>query len=258
MFWVLPAISYREGLEKREGGKLVWWCLTVFVHVLGMDLSCVMIIYNHITSPYLHFDTTCIVAIVLLVITPLFLVPLFLPVIVYLHMDKDVMVIQSRQVQRPPRRHHERLSHPHLMAQERAPTNTPTPTIPADDAILSNLLVLARSHYSSVLDSSVSLVANIWENVSVTDNTENTQIMEMGNSGPSEAEEPREDVGWEMMDIPEVTDYGDNELPSYREVEDLDLPSYEDLGTKRLKIGTNVIVVDKDFQVSTFKTASNV
>ena len=105
VFWVLPAISYVEGLEKRKEGKLVWWCLTVFVHVLGMDFSCVMIIYNHITSPYLHFDTTCIVAIVLLVITPLFLVPLFLPVIVYLHMDKDVMVIQSRQVKRPPRRH---------------------------------------------------------------------------------------------------------------------------------------------------------
>ena len=82
--------------------------------------------------------------------------------------------------------------------------------------------------------------------------------MEMDNAGPSEAEEPREDAGWEMIDIPEMTEYGDTELPSYREVEDLDLPSYEDLGTKRLQIGTNVIVVDKDFQVSTFQTASNV
>ena len=52
VFWVLPAISYVEGLEKRKEGKLVWWCLTVFVHVLGMDFSSVMIIYNHITSPY--------------------------------------------------------------------------------------------------------------------------------------------------------------------------------------------------------------
>ena len=82
----------------------------------------------------------------------------------------------------------------------------------------------------------------------------------MDDSGPGagEAEEHREDAGWVMFDIPEETDYGDTELPSYREVEELDLPSYEDLGTKRVQIGTNVIVVDKDFQVSTFKTASNV
>jgi hypothetical protein len=60
-----------------------------------------------------------------------------------------------------------------------------------------------------------------------------------------------------MIDIPEVTVYGDTELPSYREVEELDLPSYEDLGTKRMQIARNVIVVDRDFQVSTFKTASN-
>ena len=208
---------------------------------------------SHHLSLYLHFDTTCIMAIVLLVITTL-----FLPVIVYLHMDKDVMVIQSRQVQRPPIRHHERVSHPHLITQARAPTNTPTPTIPSDDANPSSVLVLARSHYSSVLDGSVSLLANIWENVSAKDNTRNNQMVEMEDSGPVEAEEPREDAGWEMIDIPEMTEYGDTELPSYREVEDLDLPSYEDLGTKRLQIGTNAIVVDKDFQVSTFKTVANV
>jgi hypothetical protein len=167
-------------------------------------------------------------------------------------------VIQSRQVQRPPRRHHERVSHHHVITQARAPTNTPTPTIPTDDAAPSSLLVLARSQYNSVLDSSVSLLANIWESVSTTDNTQNNQMVEIDNSGPGEAEEPREDAGWEIINIPEVTEYEDNELPSYKEVEDLDLPSYEDLGTKRVRIGTNVIVVDKDFQVSTFKTVSNV
>jgi len=50
----------------------------------------------------------------------------------------------------------------------------------------------------------------------------------------------------------------DEPPPTYEEAHDANLPSYEDLETRRISIGKNVVVVDKDFQVSSFKNMQHV
>ena len=141
----------------------------------------------------------------------------------------------------------------------------PTPTIIPSNGYPTSTswLELARSHYSSVLDGSVHLFTNMWDNFNTPENMGNTQMIEVGNPGAAEREEPEEhrrteDDGWEIIDIHEVMEPGENDLPSYSELEGMDLPTYADLGTKRVQIGSNVIVLDKNLHVSTFKNAVNV
>jgi len=89
---------------------------------------------------------------------------------------------------------------------------------------------MARSQYTSVVDRSTNVLGNIWGGTS-------------SNAGDSDTVE---------MIQPESQNSSSTEPPSYTEVEDTELPSYEDLGAKQVQIGSKVIVVDKDFQVSTF------
>ena len=67
---------------------------------------------------------------------------------------------------------------------------------------------------------------------------------------------PPDNVEDETEDITESVNHIENKIPSYTEVEDMDLPSYEDLGTKRLQIGFNVIVMDKNMHVTTFNSSN--
>ena len=46
---------------------------------------------------------------------------------------------------------------------------------------------------------------------------------------------------------------GELELPSYSELEAAELPMYKDLGAKQLRLGSRVILVDKNLKLSTFK-----
>ena len=71
--WIVPAIMYRQGVINRKKKRLLLWCLTIFVQTLCMVITCIMILYNHSTSRYLAFDATCVVAVILLVMTPIFL-----------------------------------------------------------------------------------------------------------------------------------------------------------------------------------------
>ena len=75
---------------------------------------------------------------------------------------------------------------------------------------------------------------------------------------PTAPEWPTEDVVDETEDKHEMIEFGENALPSYNELEDMDIPTYEDLGTKWIQLGSNVFVMDKNFDVSTFKSSSNV
>merc|ERR1711915_82775 len=44
----------------------------------------------------------------------------------------------------------------------------------------------------------------------------------------------------------------EDRLPSYSEVDNMALPSYEELGTARVQIGSNVLVMDKSLNISAF------
>jgi len=245
-FWVMPAISYMQGLETRRAKKLLWWCASVFIHVFLMLVTCVAILYNHTTSPYLTFDNSCILAVTLLGLTPAWVACLLLPTLVYLSVDdKGVMEImeihqvESRPVQRISR--HPIAPHqPPQIQSSHMESNTSTTLIP-DSINPSSLVSLARSQYTIVLDGSTSLLSSMWGTFN-TDRQTGTQEMIEHQGVPD----------MEIINNPAEDDNEEVDPPSYNVVEDTDLPSYEDLGVKNLRIGTKVIVVDKDFHVSTF------
>ena len=67
-----------EGLEEREGKKILYWIFGVFIHILLLETGSVPIIYDAVS----------------LVLTSLLLAPVVLPGMVYLNMDKNVMVMR--------------------------------------------------------------------------------------------------------------------------------------------------------------------
>ena len=183
---------------------------------------------------------------VFLALTPVWIATLVIPVFVYLDLEEEVIEIQNletRPVERSPRRQNETLPH-------RAPAITSSITSDGNNENPSSFLAAAKTQYNSVVDGSTSLLANIWGNLNTQENTMNVQIVEGRNSLRTEPEINRP--------ADEETTNGENELPSSSKVKDTDLPTYEKLGTKRMQIGTKVIVVDKDFQVSTFSSGANV
>ena len=104
-----------------------------------------------------------------------------------------------------------------------------------------HMLVLARSQYSSLLAGTGNIVSSILE-------TQDHRVQEENYTGTQQ-----EAGGWDIIEMSEVTE-NETELPSYDIAEVEDLPAYTDLGTRRVQIGRNVIVVDKKLQVSTYKT----
>ena len=153
LFWVLPAKVFMDGIEQRKRMNLLFWFLTVFLHVLAVEVWCLIIV----TTSGTPYGADCSFAIVLLVMSPLLCVPVIHPVMIFWNMDQSVV---------------------------------------AD----------------------------------------------------AESETPA------TQEIPKITLSGRNDPPSYNEVEGMDLPSYEELRTKRLKIGSNVIIVDENLKVSSFST----
>ena len=240
--WLLPASEYMQGVLSRKENKLLWWCLSIFMHALCMVVICVMTLYTHSTSEYLTFDTTCIIAVViLLVMTPVFLTLLVFPISVFLSMDKVAMVTHqeerrpaarriTRQAAPSPAR---RVSRQAPSPQERPLLDTNTsPSFIPNSINTTSVLDMARSQYSSVLDRSNNMLGSMWGNTnSATRNTETVHMIQPDcHNSESESADP----------------------PNYSEVLDPELPSYDDLGAKQLQIGSKVIVVDKDFQVSSY------
>merc|ERR1712243_411616 len=207
-----------------------------------MVVICVMILYTHSTSENLTFDNTCIIAVViLLVMTPVFLTLLVFPISVFLSMDKVAMVTHqeegrpavrriSRQVAPSPAR---RVSRQAPSPQERPLINTNTsPSFIPDSINTTSILDMARSQYSSVVDRSSNILGSMWGNTNSATRPSETVHMIQPDCHNSESESA--------------------DPPNYSEVLDPELPSYDDLGAKQLQIGSKVIVVDKDFQVSSY------
>jgi len=246
--WLVPAINYMQGVMDKKEKKLLVWCVSITINTMLIIYSCVMILYNHATSSYLTFDATCIIAVIFLILTPVFLTSLFFSVSVFFSMDKVLIPMVSHQLEiRPARRPSRQVTAPILTTQRgTANNNTSSPNTYASssnnnasssnnnasssiipDAInTASIIDMARSQYSSVVDRSTNMLGNMWGGTNNSDSAEMIQ--------------------------PESQNSSSTEPPSYTEVEDTELPSYEDLGAKQVQIGSKVIVVDKDFQVSTF------
>merc|ERR1712243_387036 len=195
-----------------------------------MVVICVMILYTHSTSENLTFDNTCIIAVViLLVMTPVFLTLLVFPISVFLSMDKVAMVTHQEEG-RPAIR---RISRQAPSPQERPLINTNTsPSFIPDSINTTSILDMARSKYSSVVDRSSNILGSMWGNTNSATRPSETVHMIQPDCHNSESESA--------------------DPPNYSEVLDPELPSYDDLGAKQLQIGSKVIVVDKDFQVSSY------
>jgi len=227
--WAVPAILYMQGVQNRKKLRLLLWCLSIFIQTLCMLVTCVMILYNHSNSEYLSFDTTCVLAVILLVLTPVFLASLFFPVSIFLSMGK-VATVNNQEEQRPASR---RVSRQAPSPQERPLLDTNTsPSFIPNSINTTSILDMARSQYSSVVDRSNNMLGSMWGNTnSATRNTETVHMIQPDcHNSESESADP----------------------PNYSEVLDPELPSYDDLGAKQLQIGSKVIVVDKDFQVSSY------
>ena len=233
IFWVWPA------MDERNGGKLICWCMTVFVHVLVVDVSSVVIICN----PSVFGESVSFLAVILLVLTPFLLIPLFLSVFIYLKLNKNLRV-KTKMEQIKPTVQHNITTNP-VRIQQEAPQITEAPGANPPSPI-----VQARYSHSSVQGASDGLLDTIWENTSEITEVEN-QIMDIHN---------RRNIHIEELErpMPTYSEMDQNGLPSYKEEEDMYLPSYSELGTKSLHIGTKLIVVDKNFHVFTFNSNSYV
>ena len=188
VFWLIPAMLYVDGLKKRRSARLAMWCFNLFIHMIALMFSSVMVLYNHLTTSYLYFDNYCVVATIFLVLTPLWLAPFFLSVLVYVYMDKKNIM------NRPPE---------------------------------SVIFLNENGNECANIDG---IQSNVHE----------------------EADEALNENGTNEEAI------GENELPTYNELENSELPKYDDLGTTRVQIGKRIIVIDKSLEVSTFKNSSDV
>merc|ERR1719378_513813 len=111
------------------------------------------------------------------------------------------------------------------------------------------MLEVAGNHCNSVMQGSFSMMTGVLDNI------RSSGAMSFNRETAEEREDNNDDV--ESLANQEPSSANDDP-PSYRDAQDLSLPSYEDLGAKRIQIGENVLVVDKDFQISAFKDVQNV
>merc|ERR1719320_1801869 len=153
-----------------------------------MLVTCVMILYNHSNSEYLSFDTTCVLAVILLVLTPVFLASLLFPVSIFLSMGK-VATVNNQEEQRPASR---RVSRQAPSPQERPLLDTNTsPSFIPNSINTTSVLDMARSQYSSVVDRSNNMLGSMWGNTnSATRNTETVHMIQPDNSESESAHPP--------------------------------------------------------------------
>ena len=143
-----------------------------------------------------------------------------------------VTVVSHQEESRPAARRASRQAPSPLQERQEVDTHTPSSAIPdsINPASINPASTLDTAR--SVVDRSNNLLGSMWGNTN--NNAGNPETVQMiqpdSHNSVSESVDP----------------------PNYSDVLDPELPSYDDLGAKQVQIGSKVIVVDKDFQVSTF------
>jgi len=252
-FWFFPAGYYIHGVDERKQGKLLWWIFSVSFSIVGMVICCVVILNDYFKNPYNGFDSYCIAAVVLLCLLPVFFIPLLLPSLVYINMRKDLpsVIISTRSSNRPLRA----VTSPRPAAPaSRLPVITERRTSSSRNSAGNerdepSMLEVAGNHCNSVMQGSFSMMTGVLDNI------RSSGAISFNRETAEDREDNDDDVESHANQEPLSAN---DDPPSYRDAEDLSLPSYEDLGAKRIQIGENVLVVDKDFQISAFKDVQNV
>jgi len=249
IFWFFPAGYYIQGVRERKEEKLLWWILSVSLNIIWMVVWCVVILNDYRKYYYSNFDEACIMAVIVLCLLPILLLSLLLSSFVYINMRKDILSINVQSPEIPsqvltPSRNVAPISRPPNINE----IGTATSRISEPG---SSILEVASNQCHNVMEGSLSLMTGVLANIR---NSGTTSLIDESNDL---GENDNNDEGHtNENDVRGSPVEGDP--PSYMEAEDLDLPSYEDLGAKRIQIGDNVIVVDKDFQVLAFKDVQNV
>jgi len=250
IFWFFPAGHYIQGVREQKEGKLLWWILSVSLNIIWMVVWCAVILNDYRKSSNTKFDEACIMAVIVLCLLPILLLSLLFPSFVYVNMRKDILPLtideQSPEIPSQvltPSRNVDPMSRPPNINE----IGTPTSRFSEPG---SSILEVANNHCHNVLEGSFSLMTGVLDNIrnsgTISLIAESNDVRENDNDDAGQTNE--DDVRGSPVE---------GDPPSCMEAEDLDLPSYEDLGAKRIQIGENVIVVDKDFQISAFKDVQN-
>jgi len=233
IFWTAPAMSFFYGLEHRKKWMLCCWCISLVFNVFVLDFCCGMVIYNHATELHLNYDTTFNLAVAILCLTPIWLLPFFLSLIVVMNMDKNIDQQPATvpevipMVQRDSEATCTGENGTNNRQQPRAHEESTNPQITQLSFNPSSLIGAAQAGGSSVLQS-------IFGESEIESNSRR------GSRSQTNGESAADPVSHE------------DRLPSYSEVDNMGLPSYEELGTARVQIGSSVIVMDKSLNISTF------